>query len=140
MRLFVLNHRQNHSIIISACIRVCILKYTGKGCKDKQQIGKKNQQWLFLEPREELWAYPIISTWTKCLYITSSLKINLGKRGQGILRWEFTQTQFSTSKPNIFFLQPLELVYVTKILNFHRKKHKDVIKSKLSMYESNFKW
>ena len=107
--------------------------FTGKGCKDKQQIGKKNQQWLFLEPREELWAYPIISTWTKCLYITSSLKINLGKRGQGILRWEFTQTQFSTSKPNIFFLQPLELAYVTKILNFHRKKHKDVIKSKLSM-------
>lgn len=31
-----------------------------------------------------------------------------------------------------FFLQPLELVYVTKILNFHRKKHKDMIKSKVS--------
>ena len=115
-------------------MRVCILKYTGKGCKDKQQIEKKNQQWLFLGLRKELWAYPIIFTWAKCLYITSSLKINLGKRGQGILRWEIhTDTIFYFQVQSFFFfLQPLELVYVTKILNFHRKKHKDMIKSKVS--------
>lgn len=39
---------------------------------------------------------------------------------------------FLLPSPILFFLQPLELAYVIKILNFHRKKHKDVIKSKLS--------
>ena len=63
------------------------------------------------------------------------LKNQFRKKRTRDLEMRNSQTQFSTSKfnPFFFFLQPLELVYVTKILNFHRKKHKDMIKSKVSM-------
>lgn len=49
------------------------------------------------------------------------------------MRNSYTHKLFSTSKPNPFFIFSLfHLFMKQKILTFHRKKLKDVTKSKLS--------